>query len=263
MAIEQFGVSNAPASREALSDREFSVSRKGYDRDEVRAFLVEIEDEYKELEAWADQARSRLATAREEMIPRAEVDEAMIAIFDAKERVLDKARRRAERIEADARERARASQREVAAEIVLQAQEEARRIIQVAITGTTPVTETSISDVARREADRVVGEAELIADHWIQGASLVSDPEEANEPPPQIDPEAGGPQAVGKYESRPEPQPAALVVEEHGRSIADEDDGADRPSRYKLRSAGLPSIGAEASKVLGSMESLRITEDDA
>lgn len=279
MAIEQFGVRDTPAIGPVVSDREFSVTWKGYDREEVKAFLTEIEAEFRELEAWADQARKSLIVAREEMIPRAEVDEAMIAIFDAKERVLDKARRRAERIEADARERARAGQREVAAEVVLQAQMEARRIIQVAITGTTPATEKSISDVARREADRLVAEAELVADHWIRGADLVAVPVEAGEPhsQPQLEAESVATETNRRFEPTPDPAasgqraadrpPAVAVPEDNGQEpqsiLDDDDDGAGRPSRYERRSAKLPSIGDDASRILGSMDSLRLTEDDA
>lgn len=277
MAIEQLGVRDTPAIGPVVSDREFSVTWKGYDREEVRAFLTEIEDEFRELEAWADQARKSLIVAREEMIPRAEVDEAMIAIFDAKERLLDKARRRAKRIEADARERARAGQREVAAEVVLQAQMEARRIIQVAITGTTPATEKSISDVARREADRLVAEAELVADHWVRGAGLVTDPVEAGElHQPQLEARAVATETNRRFEPTPDPadnglgdvdRPPAVAVredkEQEPQSIFDDaDDGAGRPSRYERRSARLPSIGDDASKILGSMDSLRLTEDE-
>jgi len=278
MAIEHFGVRDTPAIGPVVSDQEFSVTWKGYDREEVRAFLEELEAEFRELEAWADQARTRLAVARDEMIPRAEVDEAMIAIFDAKERVLDKARRRADRIEADARQRARAGQREVAAEIVLQAQIEARRIIQVAITGTTPAAEKSISDVARREADRLVVEAEVVADHWIRGAGLVADPVEAREPDqPQLDADSVETETNRRFEPTPDPgatgqrdadrQPEFTAPATEGQqsqpiSQAD-DDGADRPSRYASRSARLPSIGDDASKILSSMDSLRLREDDA
>lgn len=258
MAVEHFGVKDAPAMRPDVSDREFSITWKGYDREEVRAFLKEIEADFRELEASADQVTTRLTVAQAEMIPRAEVDEAMIAIFDAKERLLDKARRRAERIEADAMERARAEQREIAAEIVMQAQEEARRIIQVAITGTTPVTEDSISDVARREADRLVGEAQLVADHWIQKTVPVPEAVDTGDPDqPPIQAVVVETEADGEFEPSPD-RGASEHDEVDGRlTVPFEDDGAGRLSRYARNSARLPSIGDDASKVLGSMESLR------
>ncbi len=97
----------SPDLPEALDKREFSVSRKGYDKKEVRAFLAEIEVNFRELEKWAEQTKTRLAIA-EQTDSKDEVDEAMIAVFDAKDRVLERARLQAEKIEADARERAAA-----------------------------------------------------------------------------------------------------------------------------------------------------------
>ncbi len=270
MAVEHFGVKDTPAMRP--TDREFSITWKGYDREEVRAFLKEIDADLRELEASADQATTRLTVAQAEMVPRAEVDEAMIAIFDAKERLLDKARRRAERIEADARERARAEQREIAAEIVMQAQEEARRIIQVAITGTTPVTEDSISDVARREADRLVGEAQLVADHWIHKTVAVPDAVDTNDPDqPPIQAVIVETEADGEFEPSPdrgasehnEVDGRLTVLSEDELTVPSEDDGAGRLSRYARNSARLPSIGDDAAKVLRSMESLRWREGEA
>ena len=97
----------SPELPESLDKREFSVSRKGYDKKEVKTFLAEIEANFRELEKWAEQTKTRLAIA-EEKDSKDEVDEAMIAVFDAKDRVLERARLQAEKIEADARERAAA-----------------------------------------------------------------------------------------------------------------------------------------------------------
>ncbi len=97
----------SPDLPESLDKREFSVSRKGYDKKEVKAFLAEIEANFRELEKWAKQTKTRLAIA-EEKDSKDEVDQAMDAAFDAKERVLERARIQAEKIEADARERAAA-----------------------------------------------------------------------------------------------------------------------------------------------------------
>ena len=97
----------SPDLPEALDKREFSVSRKGYDKKEVKTFLAEIEANFRELEKWAEQTKARLAVA-EENDSKDEVDEAMIAVFDAKDRVLERARLQAEKIEAEARERAAA-----------------------------------------------------------------------------------------------------------------------------------------------------------
>jgi len=57
----------SPDLPEALDKREFSVSRKGYDKKEVKAFLAEIEANFRELEKWAEQTKTRLAIAEEKV----------------------------------------------------------------------------------------------------------------------------------------------------------------------------------------------------
>jgi len=187
---------DSPDLPEALDKREFSVSRKGYDKKEVKAFLAEIEANFRDLEKWAEQTKTRLAIAKEKD-SKDEVDEAMIAVFDAKERVLERARLQAEKIEADARERAAAIESGVsvpadvdeattalladaerrAAEIIADANRRAAEItadadrraaeVTAVIAGmieatqatqatTTPVTEESILGTASAEADRLI-----------------------------------------------------------------------------------------------------------
>ncbi|GMQ84832.1 MAG: hypothetical protein BMS9Abin07_0397 [Acidimicrobiia bacterium] len=264
----------SPDLPEALDRREFSVTRKGYDKKEVKAFLAEIEGNFRELEKWAEQTKSRLAVA-EDNGSKARVDEAMVAVFDAKDRVLERARLQAEKIEADARERAdaiesganvpadadeaagalladaerraaeivadadrraaevtsviagsgdtvalvterdrlagevtqltnalaaaqatptelsenveglrherdeilaqieqaRADQGVAAAGVIAEAQEEARRMIEAAQATTTPVTEVSILDAARAEADRLIQDARGEAATLVQKAT--------------------------------------------------------------------------------------------
>jgi len=194
----------SPDLPEALDKREFSVVRKGYDKNEVKAFLAEIEANFRDLEKWAEQTKTRLAIA-EEKDSKDEVDEAMIAVFDAKERMFERARLQAEKIEADARERAAAIESgasvpadvdEAAAALLADAERRAAEIIADAdrraaeitadadrraaevtavIAGmieatqatTTPVTEESILETARTGADR------LIRDGRGEGATLV------------------------------------------------------------------------------------------
>ena len=173
----------SPDLPDALDKREFSVVRKGYDKKEVKAFLAEIEANFRELEKWAEQIKARLAIAEENDSKDDEVDQAMIAAFDAKERVLERARLQAEKIEADARERAAAIESgarvladvdEAAAALLVDAERRAAEIVAVAdrraaeitavIAGmieaaqatTTPVTEESLLEAARAGADRLI-----------------------------------------------------------------------------------------------------------
>ena len=78
----------------AVDDREFHVVRKGYDRDEVRAYLGEVEVSFHQLERWAEDAKARLRVAEERDRRLYDVDEAMVAVFAAKDRVLDGGRLR-------------------------------------------------------------------------------------------------------------------------------------------------------------------------
>ena len=96
---------------ESIDTARFSIVRKGYDKREVRDYLQELETAFRDLETWSHQAKVQLAEAEERLsTSKADaedsVDDAMFAVFDAKDRILDKARRRAEQIEAEALEEA-------------------------------------------------------------------------------------------------------------------------------------------------------------
>jgi DivIVA domain-containing protein len=47
----------------SIDEREFAISRKGYDKREVRLFLGELETNFRELEEWAHEAKRRLQLA--------------------------------------------------------------------------------------------------------------------------------------------------------------------------------------------------------
>ena len=89
---------------ESIDRTKFSVVRKGSDKREVRQYLEELETAFRDLEARSKRAKVQLAEAEERLnASQAEsdgsVDNAMFAVFDAKDRILEKARRRAEQIE--------------------------------------------------------------------------------------------------------------------------------------------------------------------
>ena len=99
---------NLPAS---IDDREFSTSRKGYDKREVRAFLGELEANFRDLEEWTHEAKLRLQQAEFEAQKAKDaegqsVDAAIGAVLEAKGRILDRARTQAAEIETEARSRA-------------------------------------------------------------------------------------------------------------------------------------------------------------
>jgi len=139
---------------ESIDKAKFNVVRKGYDKREVRQYLEELETAFRDLEAWSKRAKVQLAEAEQELAKsRSEadgsVDNAMFAVFDAKDRILEKARRRAEQIEEEALAEAeeikaradRLSGDGDADDIIAAAREEAQDII----------------DRARREAQKLGG----------------------------------------------------------------------------------------------------------
>jgi DivIVA domain-containing protein len=202
-----------------VDDHEFPVVRKGYDIGQVRAYLSEVEASFREWERWAGEAKARFEIAEDKARDTAdEVDEAMIAVFAAKDRIVEQGRLRAEQIEAEARERARVDYEDAAGSIIREAEEQARRIVQE----------------AREDADRVVGAARDEAEGLIAQA-------QAN---------------AAMSEDR---SGDALVVDLTDRDGVDEadDDSSLRRTRYERRSAALPSLGEDASKVLRSLEGLR------
>ncbi len=228
-----------------VDDREFQVVRKGYDRDEVRAYLGEVEVSFHQLERWAEDAKARLRVAEEKGRRHYDVDEAMVAVFAAKERVLERSRLQAERIEAEAREQAGADYEAAAAAIIGEAEEEARRISEAGLATSERVQYESLGE-ARAEAERIVEEARAETDRMIEEARAEADR--------MIK------QANATVTSSEDAAADILVVDLTSEGGADDDaddEGTQRRTLYERRSAGLPSIGEGASEILRSLEILR------
>ena len=217
-----------------VDDRVFPVVRKGYDQEHVRAYLSEIEASFQDWERWAQGAKARLKIAEEKARSPDEVDEAMIAVFAAKDRIVEQGRLRAEQIEAEARERARVDYEDAAGAIIREAEEQARRIIEGGVVTSERVQYESILEEAQAEADRIVGAARDEAERLIA-------------------------QAQANATMSEEPAGDALVVDlTHSGGLDEADDDVSlRLTRYQRRSAALPSIGEDASDVLRSLERLR------
>ena len=216
---------------DAVDDREFPVVRKGYDIEQVRAYLSEVEASFREWERWAVEARARFETAEDKARNPDDVDEAMIAVFAAKERIVEQGRRQAERIEAEARERARVDYEGAAGAIIREAEDEARRVIEGGSAGGR-VEYDSILQEARAEAARIIQEARLEARRLIE--------------PPQAD------------VTRQDAPSDSLVIDLRNDDGQEEaGDRSQRPTLYERRSAKLPNLGEGASDVLKSMENIR------
>ena len=162
----------------------FSVARRGYAKTEVRAFLDEVEVAFTDLERHAHDASERIGDLERqvESMKAAEsktIDNALYSVFDAKDRILDKAHRRAEKVESQAQERAAELVQEAeknlaasragrgpdggdtSAEVIADAQAEAARIREDAARFAATVSDGDVETIAEELAK---SRADLIAE---------------------------------------------------------------------------------------------------
>jgi len=211
--------------------RVFPVVRKGYDIEQVRAYLSEVEASFREWERWAVEARARFEIAEDKARSPDDVDEAMIAVFAAKVRIVEQGFLRAERIEAEARERARVDYEDAAGAIIREAEDEARRVIEGGLAGGR-VEYDSLLQEARVEAARIIEEARLEARRLVE--------------PSQAD-----------VTGQDAPSDSLVIDLRNDDGQEEAGDRSQRPTLYERRSAKLPNLGEGASDVLKSMENIR------
>ena len=60
---ESFATQGPPELLRAVDDREFAVVLMGYDREQVSAYLGEVEASFRRIERWAEEANGRLKIA--------------------------------------------------------------------------------------------------------------------------------------------------------------------------------------------------------
>ena len=87
-----------------IDEQKFNVVRKGYDPREVKTYLEELEHAFQDMEGHSRRTAQRvvelernLSTSR--ATEKASLDNAMMAVFDVKDRMLDRASRKAKEIE--------------------------------------------------------------------------------------------------------------------------------------------------------------------
>lgn len=90
-----------------IDEKTFSVVRKGYDPREVKTYLEELEHAFQDLEGHARRTSQKVVELQQDLktaraTERASLDNAMMAVFDVKDRMLDRAQRRAREIEDEA-----------------------------------------------------------------------------------------------------------------------------------------------------------------
>jgi DivIVA domain-containing protein len=255
----------------------FRVVRKGYDPDEVQAYLKKVAVQMSSLEerakialVKADRLERKLFDAQRSADPVAGAYDDAIEI---RRRVLAGAEEEADRIRLEANAAVAASAAMVDgyeapspdADTVLTAsrteaariEEEAARLLEAAReqTARADAEGEHILAEARARADRIVASAVATADrtrderNHLHAGSNRADGSELREPHP------------GTGEA-----PQSLTIDLTGETPAIEVSEAPptdtKPSRYMSRSAGLPRIGESAGSVLQDMEKLRKREAD-
>ena len=90
-----------------IDERTFGVVRKGYDPREVKTYLEELELAFQDLEGHSRRTAQKVVELERDlnasrMTEKASLDNAMLAVFDAKDRMMGRALRRAREIEDEA-----------------------------------------------------------------------------------------------------------------------------------------------------------------
>ncbi|MCP3995729.1 MAG: DivIVA domain-containing protein [bacterium] len=90
-----------------IDEKTFSVARKGYDTREVKDFLEDLEHAFHDIEGHARRTSQRVVELERDLsaaraTETASLDNAMMAVFDVKDRMLDRAQRRANEIQDEA-----------------------------------------------------------------------------------------------------------------------------------------------------------------
>ena len=86
-----------------IDETAFSTSRKGFDKAEVIKYLRTVEENFQDLESWTVTLRHRLQEAEQQLADAkgnesGAVDTAMVAVFDAKDRIIERANAEALRV---------------------------------------------------------------------------------------------------------------------------------------------------------------------
>ena len=252
------------APEELGARKEFSIVRKGFDPAEVETYLAEYDDAFRDLEEYAARLKrelneARLEIGRLEAAEQDSIDNAMLAVFAAKDRIIQGAMDKAREIE----ERACA-----AAGVPSDAAEpEPEQSPQptIAVEGN-PVSSQLLAELGELVGDdledvtdpgdvlnRMLQEAESIRNRLDSGLAAAFDQMEQM----QRDAETRAEELLTSARLEAERLRAAGNSEAKFE-VSLTDKGADRPSRYSRNSAGLPRIGEdEGGSVLSKMNSLR------
>jgi hypothetical protein len=241
--------------------QEFTIVRKGYDPEEVDKRLAEYEEAVRDLEIHAARLKhelkeARMRISRLEQSEQESVDRAMLAVFDAKERILGQALERARKIEEAAR---------LSAGLPTAPQPDNESSAEALIAPTPLILEDAADP--QTVMQRMLEEAEAIRTRLDRGVAAAFEHMEqmqraaearAAELIAGVHREAE--QLRGAAADEPSTAETAVTV-----NLAGEDGVAtERPSRYSRNRARLPRLGEEGeTSVLASMNGLRIRMREA
>ena len=104
---DSYGMKERTPQTKRIDERTFGVVRKGYDPREVKTYLEELELAFQDLEGHSRRTAQKVVELERDlnasrMTEKASLDNAMLAVFDAKDRMMDRALRRAREIEDEA-----------------------------------------------------------------------------------------------------------------------------------------------------------------
>lgn len=90
-----------------IDEKTFSVIRKGYDTRQVKDYLEELEHAFQDIEGHSRRTSQKVVELERDLAAarateKASLDNAMLAVFDVKDRMIDRAERRAREIEDEA-----------------------------------------------------------------------------------------------------------------------------------------------------------------
>ena len=119
-AADSNGMREQTPQTKRIDERTFSTVRKGFAPREVTAYLEELEHAFQDMEGHARRASQRVVELERDLAAarateKASLDNAMLAVFDVKDRMIDRASRRAKEIEDKADKTASSMMAQVAA----------------------------------------------------------------------------------------------------------------------------------------------------
>ena len=264
---------------EADATTEFSIVRKGFDPAEVQKHLAEYDDKFRDLEEYTSRLKRELKDARRQIsvLKTAEqesIDNAMVAVFAAKDRIIEAATQRAREIEQQARSRAGLPPLDAvspdeggASHESVEPQDGAERVDAAGGSELLDQLSAVVADVSAETVDpdsvlqKMLEEAEMIRDRLDTGlAAAFSQMEEMQ----RAAEERAEDLLVSARLEAERIRSASASAPGIDIEVSLTEDPTGRPSRYSRNSAGLPRIGDNGDdSVLAKMSSLRTSSADS